>query len=237
MRLRRLIPAVLAAAFLVAAPVVSLAQVPSGQNKHLPIATGSNDTRMDAPETNNQLEQYAHAPAVARFGSHFGLTPGQSTRVFEDLNAAILFAVILYFLIKIVPGKFRNKRTQLQRDLSDARAATAEAQARLQSVEAKLSMLGTEIEALRHEAAESSARDEARFKKTLEEERSRIVRSAQSEIQAAGEAAERDLKRFASNLAVDRAAERIRLSESGDQALVDDFLSSLAGELGKRGQN
>ena len=225
-----------------AAPAAVPASVPaSGQNaaphRHLPITTGTSQTSMDAPEKNSQLESYAHSPVVRSIARRLGISTGLAARIFEDFNSGVLFAVILYYLLKILPGKFRAKRQGLDHDLVRARQATVDAQERLNRVEARLAALGGEVEALRRQAEETGKGEQARMQAAMEQERQRIVRSAQAEIAAAQATAVRGLRRYASDLAVDRAAQRVRLTPEGDRVLVDEFLQGLGAELGRRGQN
>ena len=145
----------------------------------------------------------------------------------------MLIAVLLYFLFKYVPGKLRSKREGIAHDLQRARQATADAEARMQRVEARLRSLDGEVEALRTQAAENGRREEARIHASLEEERQRIIHSAEQEIAAAQAAAERGLKRYASDLAVDRAAERVRLTPENDRALIEEFLTGLGEQLAR----
>lgn len=205
--------------------------------KPLPITTGTSTSAMDSPETNNELESYTHSPAVASLSKHLGLSTNKGSRLFEDFNSAVLIAIILYYLLKILPSKFRAKRQAINHDLTDARRATEDAQQRLKAIEARLASLGGEVDALRQQAAESSKAEELRIHASIEEERKRILHSVETEIAATQANAERGLKRYASDLAVDRAAERLQLTPEGDRALIDEFLQGLAGRLGKQGQN
>ena len=91
--------------------------------------------------------------------------------------------------------------------------------------------MGSEVDALREQAAASGKAEEARIHASLEEERQRIIHSAEQEIAAAQAAAERGLKRFASDLAVDRAAERVQVTPESDQALIEEFLAGLGAQL------
>jgi F-type H+-transporting ATPase subunit b len=75
-----------------------------------------------------------------------------------------------------------------------------------------------------------SASDEKRIQESLEEESKRIVAAAEQEIAAAGATAKRELKKFAAELAVDRAMGRIHLSEEDDHALIHRFAESVKGE-------
>jgi F-type H+-transporting ATPase subunit b len=205
------------------------------QHKREPIITGTQQSSMDAPETNNELEEYEHSPMVAKVGHAFGMPPGKASRWFEDLNSGILIAAILFVLFKILPAKFRARRETIARELVEAHKATEDAQARLARIEARLASLGKDVDELRQHAAELGKHDEARIQASMEEERARIVRSAESEIAAAQANAERGLKRFASDLAVERAAARVQLTPEGDQALMDEFLQGLAGEFQRGG--
>jgi F-type H+-transporting ATPase subunit b len=83
----------------------------------------------------------------------------------------------------------------------------------------------------------SSVEDEARIKASIETERERIVEAVSRDIAAASSAAQRDLKRFAAELAVDRAAQRMTLSEDDDRALVQEFSQSLAQQGRNGGKN
>ncbi|RRA48572.1 hypothetical protein [Acidipila sp. EB88] len=210
---------------------------PTSHLQHDPQTTGGPATKMEGGVPEEGLEQYTHSSTVAAIAKHLGVSTAQAARYFEDFNSGVLILVILYFLVKLLPGKFRAKRQGITKDLESARQQTADAQERLGRIERQLQSIGTEVDALRQQAAASSHRDEIAMQQALETERQRIVRAAQAEIQAAQATAERGLKRYASDLAVDRAAERVQLTTEGDKALVDEFLQGLAGELGKRGQN
>ncbi len=210
-----------------AASQTSLAQ----DGKPLPITTGTSKTAMDAPDSNNDLEAYTHSPVVQSLARHLGLPTNRASRYFEDANSAVLILVVLYYALKLIPAKLRDKRKGIEADLVRARQATADAEARLKRIESRLSALDGEVDVLRQQAATASQAEEARIRASLEEERQRIVRSAEAEIAAAQANAERGLKRYASDLAVDRAAARVQLTPEGDGALVDEFLRGLAAQL------
>ncbi len=193
-----------------------------------PMTNGTAQTRMDAPEKNSELEAYTHSPMVQRMARGMGVTTGQASRYFEDFNSGVLILVVLYFALKVVPGKLRSKRAGVDRELREARAATADAERRMREVEAQLGALGGEIEALRRQAAEGAEAEHARMKAALEEEKVRILHQAEGEIAAAQSNAERGLRRFVAELALERASARVALSPEGDQAMIDEFLRDLA---------
>jgi F-type H+-transporting ATPase subunit b len=80
---------------------------------------------------------------------------------------------------------------------------------------------------MRSEAEESARAEQQRLLAAGEEERRRIVSSAQQEIDMAANAARRELKGYATELAVDLAEKKIRVDQSSDEALVRDFTARL----------
>jgi F-type H+-transporting ATPase subunit b len=97
--------------------------------------------------------------------------------------------------------------------------------------------LDEEIAAISRQAEKDSLEDEARIKASIEAERQRIVAAAGQEIAAAASSAKRDLRRFAAELAVDRAAKRIALTDDDDRVLVSEFAESLGQPIRDGGKN
>lgn len=188
------------------------------------------DEHMDAPETSSQMEAFRHAAPVQSLARHIGLSTETTARIIEDINSGILIAAILWFLFRFVPKAFRKRNEGLQKRLLDARLAAAEANQRLAVVEERLSKLGVEIEAIREQTERDMANDEKRIQESLEAERQRIIASAEQEIEAAGAAAQRDLRKFAAQLAVNRVRQEIRIGVEDDRALIRAFGESLNGE-------
>jgi F-type H+-transporting ATPase subunit b len=160
-----------------------------------------------------------------------------AARLFEYLNFAILAGAILFALLKYLPKTFRANRENIQHQLVDARTATEQAHERLAAIEQRLSRLDEEIAAISKQAEKDSVEDEARIKASIEAERRRIVDAVKQGYCRSGSAAQRDLKRFAAGLAVDRAAQRIVLTEDDDRALVQEFAQSLGHQTQNRRGN
>ena len=57
------------------------------------------------------------------------------------------------------------------------------------------------------------------------------------DIEAASSAAQRELKRFAAGLAVDRAAQKLSVTEDEDRALMQEFAEALAQHTPGRGES
>jgi F-type H+-transporting ATPase subunit b len=180
---------------------------------------------------------FMHSASVRAFAKMFHLSPNAAAMAFWALNAAILFAFVGYFLVTGLPKAFRSRRQQLDRQIEEARTATEKAEERLRAVEERLGRLDSEIAAVREQAERDSANDETRLKQAMEDEKHKIVASAEQEIAAAGAAAERRLRRFAAELAVDRATSRLHLTEGDDRTLIQEFAASLGANGSQGGRN
>ena len=194
---------------------------------------GAGTEHMDEPETNAEVEQYRHSSVVQAIARFTGMKTETAAQVFEDFNSGVLLLAIAYFLWKYLPKMFRNRTESLQKDLVAARLATEDANRRLAAVEARLLRLDSEIGTIRHQVEHESVEDEKRIHAALETERERIIASAEQEISAAQAAAQRDLKKFAADLAIDNAMRKIQLSDDTDRALVREFGKSLKNSGGE----
>lgn len=210
-----------------------------GQEKAAPPPPNfhSDYEKMDAPETNSEEEQYRHSASVQWIAKTMHTDTETAAKIFEDFNSAVMILAIVWFLVKFLPKAFRSRAEKIQKDLLEARAATEDAGKRLSAVEDRLAKLDSEIEAIRKQAEHDSVEDEKRIKASIEEERKRIIESAEQEIEAFGSAAQRDLKRLAADLAVERALQRIHLGADADRILVENFAADLASTQTKGGQN
>jgi F-type H+-transporting ATPase subunit b len=200
---------------------------------------------VDAQATANQQDSaqdsgddvYRHSASVRWIARQLHVDKETAARLFEYFNFAIVAGAILFALLKYLPKSFRANRENIQRQLVDARTATEQAHERLAAIEQRLSRLDEEIAAISKQAEKDSVEDEARIKTSIEVERKRIVEAVSKDIAAAGSTAQRDLKRFAAGLAVDRAAQRISLTEDDDRALMQEFAQSLGHQTSAGGQS
>jgi F-type H+-transporting ATPase subunit b len=180
---------------------------------------------------------FRHSDSVRAFAKMFHLSPEDASLFFWAFNAVLLFVFVGYFLVTGLPKAFRSRRQKLDREIVEARIATEKAEQRLRAVEERLSRLDSEIAAVRAQSERDSANDEVRIKQAMEDEKHKIVASAEQEIAAAGAAAERRLRKFAAELAVDRATSRLHLTEGDDRTLIQEFASSLGSNGSQGGRN
>ncbi len=188
------------------------------------------------PEANNGqkkqeaaegTEAFRHSPSVVKLGSMVGLSPAAASSVFEWLNFLVLAAAILYGLAKALPKVFRGRSENIQKNIVEARTATEQANARLSAVEERLSRLDGEIAAIRSESERDALAEEERVKQQIAEETQRILAAADQEIAAASSQAQRSLRAYAAEIAVDRAAGKLVISPEDDRVLIQNFAGKL----------
>ena len=183
----------------------------------------------------DETEAYRHSAMVQKLGSMVGMNAEQAATTFEIFNFLVLALGLGFLAVKTLPKAFRSRDTAIQKHLVDARTATEEASARLNSVEARLGKLDAEIAGMRAHVEAETARDEQRIRASVEEETAKILATADSEIQAATAMARRELQRHAAELAIEHAAKRLVVTAETDRLLIQGFAQQLTGEKG--GQN
>ena len=186
-------------------------------------------------EERDENDAYRHSAMVQKLGHMMGMSTETAATTFEVLNFAVLAVLVGGFLIKALPGTFRSRNSAIQKHLVDARTATEEASARLNSVEDRLAALDGQIVEMRAQSERDSAADEVRIKASVEEERKKILASADREIAAATMHAQRQLQQYAAELAIEQAARKLVVSAETDRLLVQSFARRL-GET-KGGEN
>jgi F-type H+-transporting ATPase subunit b len=217
-------------------PTASQSPAPETHGAFMDSKTASSQNLAKAEQEDDEYV-FMHSASVRAFAKVFHLSPDAASMAFWALNAAILFAFVGYFLVKGLPKAFRSRRQQLDRQIVEAHTATQKAEERLRAVEERLSRLDSEIASVREQAERDSANDETRMKQAMEVEKHKIVTSAEQEIAAAGAAAERRLRSFAAELAVDRATSRLHLTEGDDRTLIQEFAASLSSNGSQGGRN
>ena len=168
---------------------------------------------------------------MAKLGGMVGMSPSASVIAFNWLNFLVLAIAVVYALAKALPKAFRGRTEHIQKNIVEARVATEEARARLSAVEGRLAKLDGEIAALRTDSDRAAAEEEQRLHAQGEEEKARILQAAEQEISAASAAAQRSLRAYAAEIAVDRAAAQLQITPEDDRVLIENF----AGRLGAEG--
>lgn len=223
----------LSAAF--AAPARLAAQqsapAPTGQ-------AATNAVSRDAHEAQpDDKAVFRHTTLVKSLARIFHLDVETTADIFEYLNFLVIFLAIVIPLVRVMPKVLRKRKETLRHDLEAARKLTEDAKARLGAVEAKLSKLDQEIASIRAQVEEEGKHDEERIKSTIEEESGRIVAAAEQEISAAAAHAQRGLRGFAANLAIEQAAKQLVLTPETDRGLIAEFVRDAGRDGAAGGQN
>jgi F-type H+-transporting ATPase subunit b len=183
------------------------------------------------------MDAYRKSPNVIALGKKLGMSPDQAAVAFDVANFLVLALGVCWLIAKILPKTLRERNETIQKDLVSARTATEEARTRLSSVEERLGKLDSEIAALRTRSEQDSASEELRIKATVEDEKKKILASAEQEIAAATTHAQKQLQQYAAGLAIEQAARKLVVSAETDRLLVQGFAQRLAGDGSKKGQN
>jgi F-type H+-transporting ATPase subunit b len=186
-------------------------------------------------EVKDENDEFRHSAAVTSLGKMMGMNPEQAATAFTVFNFIILAIAVGYGLLKALPKMFRARSSAIQKQLVDARTATEEATARLNSVEARLSKLDDQIAGMRDQAKTDSVRDEKRIRQSVEDEKVKIVSAAESEIASATAMARREIQKYAAELAVEQAARKLVVTAETDRLLVESFAHKLGAD--KAGSN
>ncbi len=200
-----------------------------------PAEEAKNPPRTEAAKTEEQEnDQYRHAPIVQSLARLMHMDVETAARTFEIFNVSVVVLGIVIPLVRIMPRLMRGRTQKIQANMEAARRTTEDANTRLSAVEAKLASLDSEIAKFRSEVEEQIAQDEQRGKAALEEERNRIVASAEAEINVAAAQARRSLRHFAADLAIEQATKQLVLTPETDRALIAEFVNE-AGADGRNG--
>jgi F-type H+-transporting ATPase subunit b len=196
-----------------------------------PQAQGGRDAEFD------ENEALRKSAVVKKLGSMMGMAPETASTLFEVANFAVLALALGWFMAKALPQAFRDRNSEIQKHLVDARTATEEASARLSSVEERLAMLDGQIAEMRVQAEKDAVAEEQRMRAAVESEKVKILAAADQEIASASLQAQRSLQKYAAELAIEQAARKLVVSAETDRLLVQSFARRLGGDDSNGGQN
>lgn len=172
--------------------------------------------------------EFKESPSVKFIARHLGISVFTAYWILIILNFAIVAGAIVWFWRSKMPTAFRNRTEAILKSMETARKASEDANRRLKDVEARLARLDSEIGKMKAAAEEAAKAEELRIQQAVEEDKKKIIESAEQEIDAAARAARAQLKSFAADLAVGLAEKQIRIDPNTDQALVRGFGKQLA---------
>ncbi len=169
--------------------------------------------------------------AAACFAQEQGGGEADSLGTWRWVNFVILAAGIVYLLVRYLPPFFRSRTEAIQKEITEAQQAKRESDRRAAAIDNRVSGLAAEIEALRVQSRAEMEREGERIRRETAAQIRKINDQAQVEIESAGKTAQREVRLYAANLALDLAAQRIRarLDASTEAALLENFIGDLKG--------
>jgi F-type H+-transporting ATPase subunit b len=183
-----------------------------------------------APAPVAAQHETGHESSPAKEGSGHSAPAGHGNlEIWKWANFLLLAGILGWSIGKNAGPFFASRSKQIRKDMIEAEEVRKEAEAKAADVDHRLANLQTEIEALRQEAQQEQAGEEALVKAQTAAEIAKIKLHAEQEIAAAGKAARMELKRYAANLAVEVAEQKIRarITPDAQDALVRGFVRDL----------
>ncbi len=149
--------------------------------------------------------------------------------IWKWANFLILAGGLGYLIGKHAGPFFATRSASIRKDMEDSLAQRTDAEARAADVDRRLANMEADIAALRGEGERDARAEAERMERHTAAEIAKIQANSEQEIVSAGKAARMELKRYAAELAVDLAEQKVRarMTPDAQDALVQGFVSKL----------
>lgn len=149
--------------------------------------------------------------------------------IWKWANFVLLAAGLGYLVAKNAPAFFAARSEHISRDITEAQKLHKEAELHAAEIDRKLAHMDADIAALRAESQAEIAAETERQKQRTAAEIVKIQEHARHEIETAGKAARADLRRYATELAIQLAETKIRarMTPETQDSLVRGFIRDL----------
>jgi len=148
------------------------------------------------------------------------------------LNLGIFVIVLVIALRKFgVPEKFRDRKAAIARELARAQQERDAALAKLKEVEDRLRRLDAEVANIKQQSKREAAEERERIARLTETEMTKLSEQAAREIESAGKAARKELRRYTAEQSVRLAEEIVRreMKPEDDARLIANNIEELGG--------
>jgi F-type H+-transporting ATPase subunit b len=144
-------------------------------------------------------------------------------------NFVILAGGLGYLIRKHVPPLFQKQSSEIKSALAEAAKIRQDAAAYAAGIEARLGNLQSEIESLRASARSDMIAESERIRRETEHHLQRIREQTAQEIELMTRAAKDELRKYAAELAIGLAEERIRfrMNPETQDRLVNGFVHDM----------
>jgi len=149
--------------------------------------------------------------------------------IFRWLNFAIVFLGIAYAAVKWGGPYFRAQASEIAEKIAEGTRAREAAERQKKEIEQKLGGLDEEIKRIREEGKRDQQAETKRLHDLARSEADRIEREAQIEIEAAGRAANQELKARAARMAIERAEAMLQkeMTPQAEASLFRTFVAEM----------
>jgi F-type H+-transporting ATPase subunit b len=154
-------------------------------------------------------------------------------------NFVILAGGLGYLIRKNVPQLFQKQSADIQSALAEAAKIKQDAAAYAASIETRLANLQDELQQLRERAHSEMTAESERIRRETEHHLQRIREQTAQEIELMTRAAKDELRKYAAELAIGLAEERIRfrMNPETQDRLVNGFVHDLRERATPRAAN
>ena len=148
-------------------------------------------------------------------------------------NLAVFVFVLIMAMRKFfrVPEMFKDRKETIKRELARAQQERDAAVAKLKEVEERLARLDSEVQDIKDKSTVEAAEEHERSAHSTETEVAKLSEQAQREIENAGKAAKKELRRYTAEQSVQMAEQLIRreMRPEDDARLISHNLEDLGG--------
>jgi F0F1-type ATP synthase membrane subunit b/b' len=153
--------------------------------------------------------------------------------LWKFVNLAVFVAVMVYILTKKAKlGEvFQSRRESIKLELAQAQQERDAALAKLKEVEERLARLDTEVAGIKERSVREAAEERERIARSTETEITKLSEQALREIESAGKAAKKELRRYAAEQSVQMAEAIVRreMRPEDDARLIANNIEELGG--------
>ena len=153
--------------------------------------------------------------------------------LWKFINLAVFVLLLVYILTRKanLGEAFRTRRENIRRELARAQQERDAAVAKLKEVEERLARLDNEVQDIKEKSTVEAAEERERIAHSTETEVAKLSEQAQREIENAGKAAKKELRRYTAEQSVQMAEQLIRreMRPEDDARLISHNLEDLGG--------
>ena len=153
--------------------------------------------------------------------------------LWKFVNLAIFVIALVFAMRKLVgvPAMFRDRKETIKRELAKAQEERDAALQKLKEVEARLGLLNKEVASIKEQSVREAAEERERIARSTEAEIVKLSEQAAREIESAGKAARKELRRYTAEQSVRLAEEIVRreMKPEDDARLIASNIEELGG--------